>query len=64
MLLDMCLPKLDIYQVTVAQNRFNSHTNSRGPDFFKKKKNVLPDIGPEIHLVRRNISSTGQSARA
>ena len=33
----MCLPKFDIYQGTVAQNCFRSHTNSWCPDFFQKK---------------------------
>ena len=28
MLMDMCLPKFEIYQDTVAPNCFKSHTNS------------------------------------
>ena len=28
MLMDMCLPKFNIYQGTVAQNCFKSHSNS------------------------------------
>ena len=58
----MCLPKFDIYQGTLAPNCFKNHTNSRCPDFFQK--NVLSDVRSEIHLVRRNVVSTGQSVRA
>ena len=49
-------------QSTVAQNCFKSHTNSRRPDFFQNK--FLSDVQSEIHLVQRNIVSTGQSVRA
>ena len=62
MLMDTCLRKFDIYQSTVAQNCFKSHTNSRRPDFFQNK--FLSDVQSEIHLVQRNIVSTGQSVRA
>ena len=51
MLMDMCLPKCDIYQGTVAQNCFKSRTNSSCPNFFQKKKNVLSDVRSEIHTV-------------
>ena len=57
MLMDMFLPKFDIFQDTVAPNCFKSYTNSWWPDFFLKK--VLSDVRSEIHLVRRNIVSTG-----
>ena len=36
MLLGMCLPTFDIYQVTVTLNCLKSHTNSWCPDFFQK----------------------------
>ena len=62
MLMDMCLPKFDIYQNTLAPNCFKSHTNSRCPDFFQKM--FLSDARSEIHLVRRNIFSAGHSAQA
>ena len=35
MLIDMCSPKSDISQGTVAPNCFKSHTNSSCPDFFQ-----------------------------
>ena len=59
MLMDMNLPKFDIYQGTGATNCFKSHTNSWCPHFFQEK--VLSDVRSEIHLVWRNIVSTGQS---
>ena len=62
MLMDMCLPKFDIYQTTLAPNCFKSHTNSRCPDFFQKR--FLSDVRSEINLARRNIFSTGQSVWA
>ena len=40
-LMDMCLPKFDIYQGTVAPNCFKGHTNSSRPDFFQQKKFCL-----------------------
>ena len=58
-LMDMCLPKFNIYQRTAAPNCFKSYINSRCPEFFQKK--VVSDVWPEIHLVWRNIVSTGQS---
>ena len=62
MLMDMCLPKFDIYQGTVAPNCFKSPTNSYVLIFFKK--NVLPDVQSKMLLVQGNIVSIGQSARA
>ena len=58
MLMDICLPKFDIYQGVVAPNCFRSHTNSC-PDFFQEK--IFSDVWSEIHLVGLNIVSTGQS---
>ena len=55
----MCLPKLDIYQGTGAPNFLKSHTNSWCPDFFQKKG--LSGVQSEIHVIRCNIVSTGQS---
>ena len=52
----------DIYQSTLAQNCLQSHKNCWFPDFFFLK--VLPDVRSEVHLVRRNIVSTGQTVRA
>ena len=40
MLIDMCLPKFNIYQDTVAPNCFNSHTDSWYPDIFLKKRSA------------------------
>ena len=37
MLMDMSLPKFDIYQGTGATNYFKSHTNSWCPHFFQEK---------------------------
>ena len=54
MLMDVYLPKFDIYRVRVAPNCFKSHTNFWCPDFFAKEV-VLPDVQSEINLVRRNI---------
>ena len=59
----MCLPKFDLYRGAVAPIFFKSHTNSWCSDFSKEKK-VLADIRSDIHLVRPNIVSTGESARA
>ena len=36
MLMNMSLPKFDIYQGTVAPNYFKSYTNSRYLDYSKK----------------------------
>ena len=58
MLMDMNLPKFNIYQGTVATNCFKSYTNSWYHHFFQEK--VLSDVRSEIHLVWRNIVSTGQ----
>ena len=44
--------------VQKAPNCFKSHTNSCCPDFFQKY--FLSDLRSEIHLVRRNIVSTGK----
>ena len=60
MLMDMCLPKFDIYQGTVPPNCFKSHTSSRCPVFFQ---NVLSEVWSKIHFVRRNIVSTGQTVQ-
>ena len=60
MLMDICLPKFDIYQGKVAPNCFKSYTNSWFPDFFQKK---LSDVRFDIHLFWRNTVSTGQSVR-
>ena len=52
MLMDMCLPKFDIYQGTVAPNCFKNHTNSRCPDFFSRKKKKIifkPDLIVKFH---------------
>ena len=57
MLVDICLPKFDIYQGTVVPNGFKSH-KYWCPDFFQKK--VLSNVRSKIHIV----GSTGQSARA
>ena len=50
-LMDMSLPKFNIYQGTVATNCFKNYTNSLCPHFFKKKfclmsclKLTLPDV--------------------
>ena len=48
MLMNMSLPKFDIYQGTGDANCFKSHTNSWCPHFFQE--NVLPDVPSEIHL--------------
>ena len=39
--MDTCLPSFDICQGTVAPNCFKSHTNTRCPDLFQKKKFCL-----------------------
>ena len=59
MLMDMSLLKFDIYQGTGATNYFKNHTNSRCRHFFQEK--ALSDVRSEIHLVWRNIASTGRS---
>ena len=55
-LVDMCLPKFDIYQGTVALNCFKSQ-DVKSPDVFETKK-VLLDARSEIHFVQHNIIST------
>ena len=58
MLMDMCVPKFDIYQGIVLRA-------TRSLDvliFFKK--NVSSDGRTEIHLAQRNIVSNGQSVWA
>ena len=60
MLTDMCLPKFNIYQGAVAPNCCCPE-KLLCPDFFQEK--ILSDVQSEIHLVRRNIVSTGQSVR-
>ena len=62
MLMDVCLPKFDIYQGTGAPNCSKSYTSCLCLDFFPKK--VLYDVRSEIHLVRCNIVSTEQYVRA
>ena len=61
MLMDMCLPKFDIYQSTVAPNCFKSQQTL---DVLLSFKTVLFDVRTEIHFVRLNIVSTEQSVRA
>ena len=51
-----CLPEFDVYQKLKQTQTLDDLT------FFQKK--VLCVVSLEIHLVRRNIVSTGQSARA
>ena len=63
MLMDMCLPRFDSYQATVASNYFKSHANPRFPIIFSKKE-LFSDVQSEIHIARRNIVSAGQSVRA
>ena len=54
--MNKCLPEFDVYQKLKQTHALDDLT------FFQKK--VLSVVRPEIHLVRRNIVSTGQSARA
>ena len=62
-LMDMYfLPEFDAYQGPIAPSYFKSHANSWYSYFFQKKG--LFDVRSEIHLVRRNIGSTGKSVRA
>ena len=60
--MDRSLPKFDIYQGTRVRNCFKSHKNSWYPHLFQGK--VLSIVRSEIHLVWRNIISTGQSVSA
>ena len=60
MLMDICLPKFDIYQGKVAPIYLRATQTLVIMFFFKKK--VLSDVRYDIHLVGRNIISTGQSA--
>ena len=39
MVMDMCLPKFDIYKGAVAPNCFKSHTNLWSPNLFNKSLN-------------------------
>ena len=54
MLMDMYLPKFDIYQGTVAPNflRATPTLDALTVDFQKK---LLPDVWFEIFFVRRNV---------
>ena len=61
MLMDICAPKFDNYQSTVSPNFFKRRTLLMSL-FFSKK--TLSDVRSEIHLVRRNNISIGQSVRA
>ena len=61
MLMDICLPKFDIYQGKVAPNFLRATQTLDVLNFFKKI--VLSDVRSEIHLVRYNIVSTGQYLR-
>ena len=56
MLMDICLPKFDIYQGKVAPNFLRATQTLDVLNFFKKI--VLSDVRSEIHLVRYNIVST------
>ena len=60
--MDMCLPKFDIYQGTLAFNCFKSHTYSWFPGRFQK--HVLSGARSEIHHVRRNVVPNAKSDRA
>ena len=65
MLMNMLLPKFDIYQGIVAPNCFQSYTNSLDLlIFFSKKKKVLSDVRSEIHLSPHNIVFTRKSVPA
>ena len=57
--MDMSLLTFEIYQDAGATNCFKSHTSSWCLHFFHGK--ALCDVPFEIHLVWRNIVSTGQS---
>ena len=57
MLKDKYLPKFDTYQVTIAPYCCKGHANSRCHDILQKK--VLSNIRAEIHLLQRNIVSSG-----
>ena len=56
MLMDMNLPKFDIYHSKAATNYFKNHTNALCPDFFSKK--VSSDVRSEVQLVQRKNVST------
>ena len=56
MLVEMHLPKFDIYQSAVAAIVLRATQTL--------SKIILSDVRSGIHLVRRNIVSTGQSVRA
>ena len=59
MLMDVSLPKFDIYQGTRATNYFKSHTNSWYLHFFSRKGFVLCPVWNSPCL--SNIISTRQS---
>ena len=61
MLMDMCLPKFEIYQITVAPNCVKSYTSSSCPDLFQKT--IFSDVQSQTDLGRCNMVSTGQSVR-
>ena len=60
--MDTSLPAFDIYKGTVASSCFKNHNVNSMSQIFSKK--VMFDVRSEIHLIRSNIVSTGQSARA
>ena len=62
MLMDMSLPKFDIYQGTGATYCFKSHKNSWCLHFFQEEG--LSDVRSEINLVWRNIVSIRKSVWA
>ena len=63
MLIDVCLPKFDIYQSTVPPNCFKSHAKYLCPDFFQKKffclmsdlKFTLPDVTSYLTALKKYI---------
>ena len=61
MLIDICLPKFNIYQGTAEP--VLRVTITLDVLFFLKKRYCLMS-GLKFHLVQRNIVSTGQSVRA
>ena len=61
MMMDMCLPKFDIYKGAAAQNYFKSHTDL---DVLIRFLKIFCLFSVWNFRVRRNIVSTGQSVRA
>ena len=61
MLMDMCLPKFDIYRCTVDPDCFKSHTTSSCLDLFQKI--FLSIARPEIHFMQCNPVSAEYSVR-